>query len=165
MDYNIPHFPVLDYLPEFAQTHAHWVSDAIEPFHLLPSYFAFILSQNQGLFQWVSSLHQVAKVLQVELQHLSFQWIFRVDFLWNWIVWSSCSPRNSQEYSPLPHEGINSLALSLFYGQALTAIHDWKKTIALTMWILVGKVMSLLLNTLSRFAIVFLPRSKYLLIS
>ena len=67
--------------PEFAQTHVHWVSDAIPPSHPLssPSPPAFYLSQHQGLFQWVSSSHQVAKV--VKLQHQSFQWIFRTDFL------------------------------------------------------------------------------------
>ena len=73
-------FPVLHYLPEFAQTHVHWVDDAIQPSHSLSSpSLAPSLSQHQGLFQWVSSLHQVDKVL--ELQHQSFQWIFRVDFL------------------------------------------------------------------------------------
>ena len=61
----------------------HWVSDAIQPSHPLssPSPPAFNLSQHQGLFQWVSSSHQVAKVLEFQLQHQSFQWIFRTDFL------------------------------------------------------------------------------------
>ena len=60
----------------------HWVSDTIQPSHPLsfPSP-AFNLSQHQGLFQWVSSLHQVARVLEFQLQHPSFQWIFRTDFL------------------------------------------------------------------------------------
>ena len=68
---------------EFAQTHIHWVSDALPPSHPLssPCPPAFNLSQHQGLFQWISSLHQVAKVLEFQLQHQSFQWIFRVDFL------------------------------------------------------------------------------------
>ena len=81
MDCSMPGFPVLYYLLEFAQTHIHWVSDAIQPSHPLPSPSppAFNLSQHQGLFQWVRSSHQVAKIL--ELQHQSFQWIFRVDFL------------------------------------------------------------------------------------
>ena len=84
MDCNTPGFPVLHYLPEFAQTHVHWVSDAIRPSHpLSPSSPAFNLSQHQGLFQWVGSLHQVAKVLELQLQHLSFQWIFSTDFLWS----------------------------------------------------------------------------------
>ena len=83
MDSSTPGFPVLHHLPEFAQTNIHWVSiDAIQPSHPLSpsSHPAFTLSQHQGLFQWISSLHQVAKVLEFQLQHQSFQWIFRVDF-------------------------------------------------------------------------------------
>ena len=81
MDCTMPGFPVLHYLLVFAQTHVHWVSDAIQPSHPLssPSLPALYLCQHQSLFQWVGSSHQVAKVLA--LQHQSFQWIFRVDFL------------------------------------------------------------------------------------
>ena len=81
MDCSILGFSILHYLPGFAQTHIHSVSDAIQPSHSLspPSPSAFHLSQYQSLFQQVHSLHQVPKVL--ELQHQSFQWIFRVDFL------------------------------------------------------------------------------------
>ena len=81
MDCSTPGFPVHHQLPELAKTHVHWVSDAIQPSHPLsvPSPLAFNLSQHQGLCKWVSSLHQVAKVL--ELQHQSFQRIFRTDFL------------------------------------------------------------------------------------
>ena len=70
-------------LPESTQIHVHWVSDAIQPSHPLssPSPPAFKLSQHQGLFQWASSLHQVAKVLEFQLLHQSFQWMFRTDFL------------------------------------------------------------------------------------
>ena len=83
MDCSMPGFPVLHYLPEFAQTHGHWVGDAIQPSHPLfsPSPPVFDLSQHQGLFQCISSSHQVAKVLELQLQHQSFQWIFRTDFL------------------------------------------------------------------------------------
>ena len=83
MDCSTPGFPVLHYLSEFAQTHVHWVSDAIQPSCplLSPSPPAFNLAQHQGLLQWTSSSHQVAKVLELQLQHQSFQWIFRVDFL------------------------------------------------------------------------------------
>ena len=81
---------------------------------------------HQGLFQWVSSSHQVAKVLELEFQHQSFQWMFRVDFLYDWLVWSPCCPRDSQEFSPAPHfKSINSLALSLLYSPAVTFIHDY----------------------------------------
>ena len=82
MDCSMPGFSVLHYLPELAQTHAHWVDDAVQLSHPLssPSPPALNLSQNQGLFQWVSFLHQVAKVLQLQFQHQFFQWIFRVNF-------------------------------------------------------------------------------------
>ena len=77
---RMPGFPVLHHLPESAQTHVHWVSDTIQPSPPLSSPSpAFSLSQNQGLSQWVSTLHQVVKVS--ELQHQSSPWIFRVDFL------------------------------------------------------------------------------------
>ena len=73
MDYSAPGFPVLHYFLEFAQTHVHWVGDAIQPSHplLSPSPPAFNLSQHQGLFQWVSSLHQVARVLELQLERAS----------------------------------------------------------------------------------------------
>jgi len=79
MDCSRPGFPVFHHLPEFAQTHVHRVGDAIQPSHplLSPSPPALNLSQQQGLFQWVSSSHQVAKVLELQLQHQPFQWIFR----------------------------------------------------------------------------------------
>ena len=79
-------FPSLHYLPEFVKIHIHWVSDAIQPSHPLssPSPPAFNLSQHQGLLQWVSSLHQVAKVLELQLQHHSFQWIFKGWFALRW---------------------------------------------------------------------------------
>ena len=82
MDWNMPGFPVLHYLLKFAQTHVHWVNDAIQPSHPLlpPSLAALNHSQHQGLFQWNSSSHQVDKILEVQLQHQSFQWMFRVDW-------------------------------------------------------------------------------------
>ena len=85
MDCSKLGFPVHHHLPEPAQTYVHWVGDVIQPSHPLSSPSpAFNLSQNQGLFQLVNS-HQVGKVLELQLQHQSFQWIFRTDFLWiNW---------------------------------------------------------------------------------
>ena len=75
--------PVHHQLPESSQTHVHWVSDAIQPSHPLsfPSPPAFNLSKHQGLFKWVSSSHQVAKVLKFQLQDQSFQWTPRIDLL------------------------------------------------------------------------------------
>ena len=108
-DSSTPGSSVLHYLPEFVQTHVHWVSDAIQPSHPLSSTSppAFNLSQHQGLFYQLSSLHQVAKVL--ELQHESFHSISMVDFLYDGLVWSPCCPRDSQESSPKPQsQSINS---------------------------------------------------------
>ena len=104
MDCSTPGLPVHHQLLEFTQTHVHWVSDTIQPSHLLlsPSPPTFNLSQHHGLFQGVSSLHQVAKVLEFQLQHQSFQWTLRTDFLYVGLLGSLCSPRNSQESSPTP---------------------------------------------------------------
>ena len=124
-------------LPEFTQTHVHWVGDAIQSSHLLssPSPPAFSLSQHQVLFKWVSSLHQVAKVLEFQLRHQSFQWIFRTD-------------------SPTPQfKSIHSSVLSFLYSPN-SHIHPYMttgKTLALTRWTFVGKVMSLLFKMLFRF--------------
>ena len=83
MDCSMPGFSVHHQLQEFTQTHVHWVGDAFQPSHplLSPSPPAFNLSLHQGLFKWISSSHQVVKVLEFQLQHQSFQWIFRTDFL------------------------------------------------------------------------------------
>ena len=83
VDWSTPVFPVRHQLPGLAQTYVHRVSDAIQPSYPLssPSPPVFNLSQYEGPFQWISSSHQVAKVLELQLQHQSFQWIFRTDFL------------------------------------------------------------------------------------
>ena len=128
--YGLQHAKLLFHhqLLEPTQTHVHQVGDAIQPSHPLssPSPPAFHLSQHQGLFKWVSSSHQMAKVLEFQLQHQSIQWIFRTDFLWDGLIWAPCSPRDSQESSPTPRfKSINSLAISSLYGPALTSIHTW----------------------------------------
>ena len=83
MDCSMPGLPTHNQLPELTQTHVHWFDDAIQPSHPLssPSPPFLSLSQHQGFFKWVSSLHQVSKVLEFQLQHQSFQWTFRTDFL------------------------------------------------------------------------------------
>ena len=130
MDCRMPGFPVHHQISELIQIHVHRVSDAIQPSHPLSSPFppVFNLSQHQGLFQGVSSSHQVTKVWMLQFQHQSFQWIFRTDFLLDWPVWFTCSPRDSQESSPTPQfKGINFSVLSFLYGPTLTAIFDhWK---------------------------------------
>ena len=129
MDCSTLGFPVHQ-LQELTQTHVHWVSDALQPSHplLSPSPPAFNLFHHQGLFQWVSSSHQVAKVLAFQLQHQSFQWIFRTDFLKDHLIGSPCSPRDSQESSLMPQfKCINSSALNFLYSPLLRSIHDhWK---------------------------------------
>ena len=122
--------PFPHHLLEFAQVHVHWVGDDIQPSHplLFPFSPAFNLSPHQGLFKWVTSSHQVAKVLEFQLQHQSFQWIFRTDFLEDGLVGSPCSPRDSQESSPTPQfKSIHSMALSFLHSPTLTSIRDhWK---------------------------------------
>ena len=104
MDCSMPGFPVYQQLLELAQTHVHQVGNAIQPSHPLssPSPPTLNLSLNQGLFKWVNFLHQVAEVLEFQLQHQSFQWIFRTDFLEDWLVWSPRCPRDSQKSSSTP---------------------------------------------------------------
>ena len=135
MNCSIPGLPVHHHLPELAQIHVHWVGDAIQPSHPLlpPSSPAFSLFQHQGLFKWVSSSHEVIKVLEFQLQHQF--------------------PMNIQDCSPLGWTGgislqskglsrvfsdttsfksINSSVLSFLYSPTLTSTHDNRKTIALT---------------------------------
>ena len=83
MNRSTPGLPVHHELPEFNQTHVHWVGDAIQTSHPLssPSPPAPNPSQHQGLFRWVSLPHQVAKVLEFQLQHQSFQWTPKTDLL------------------------------------------------------------------------------------
>ena len=123
-------FPVHHQLLRLAQIPVNWIGDAFQPSHPLssPSPPALNLAQHQGLFQWVNSSHHLAKVLELQLQHQSFQWIFRNNFLEDWLVSSPCSPRDSQESSPTPQfKSIHSSALSFLYGPSLTSIHDYWK--------------------------------------
>ena len=157
MDCSTPGLPVHYQLPELTQTHVHWVGDAIQPSHPLSSPFlpAFGLSQHQGLFQWVSSSQQVAKVLEFQLQHQYFQWLDRLAVQG---TLKSLLQHHSLKASILQHSAFFTVQLS--HPHMTTG-----KTIALTGRAFVGKVMSLLFNMLSRLVITFLPRNKRLLIS
>ena len=142
MDCSTPGLPVHHQLPEFTQTHVHWVGDAIQPAHLLssPSPPAFNLSQHQGLFQWVSSSHQMAKVLEFQLQHQSFQWIFQTDLLQN--GWLNLLAVQGTLKSLLQHHSSKASILwrSAFFTVQLS--HPYMttgKTIALTSRTFVGK--------------------------
>ena len=127
---SMPGLPVHHQLLDFMQTHVHRVSDAIQTSHplLSPSPPAPKPSQHQGLFQWVNSSYEVAKVLEFQLQHQSFQWTPRPDLLQNGLVGSPCSPRDSQESSLTPQfKSINSSVLSFLQSPTFTSVHDhWK---------------------------------------
>ena len=130
MNRSTPGLPVHHQLPEFTQTQVHRVSAAIQPSHTLssPSLPAPNPSQHQSLFQWVNSSHEVAKVLEFQLQYQSFQRNPRADLLQNGLVGSPCGTRDSQESSPTPqYKTINSSALSLLHSPTLTSIHDHRK--------------------------------------
>ena len=207
MDCSTPGFPVHHQLPNLAQTHVHRVSDAIHPSHPLSSPSpSFNLSQQQGLFKWVSSSHQVAKVSELQLQFVrwvqlcgslnilwyclylglewkltfsspvatvkfskfagilstglsqSFQWIFRTDFFAVQGTPKNLLQHHSSEASILQCSAF--FVVQLAHPYLTTA-----KTIALTRWTFVNKVISLFFNMLSALVIAFLPRSKHLLIS
>ena len=156
-------FPIHHQLLELTQTQVHQIGDAIQPSHPLSSPFppVFNLYQHQGLFQLVSSSHQVAKVLELQVLHQSLQWTlglisFRMDWLDLLAVQGTLK-------SLLQHHSSKASVLWRFFMVQLS--HPYMttgKTIALTRWIFVGKVMPLLLNTLSGLVIAFLPRSKRL---
>ena len=114
MDCSTPGFPVHHHLPKLAQTHVHWVGDAIQPSHSLlsPSPPTFNLSQHQGLFQCVSSSQQVTKVLEFQFQHESFQWILGlISFRMDWL--DLLAVQGTLKSSPTPQfKSINSKVLS-----------------------------------------------------
>ena len=161
MDCSTPCFPVLHH--ELAQTQVHWVSDAIQPSHPLSSLSlpTFNLSQHQGLFYWVGSLHQVAEVLELQLQHQSFQWLFSTYFLQDWLVGFPAVQGTLQNLLQYHSSKASILWHSAFFMVQLSYPYmTTGRTIGLTMWAFVGEVMSLLFNTPSRFVIAFLPSSK-----
>ena len=168
MNRSTPGLPVHHQLPESTHTHVHWVRDAIQPSHPLssPSPPAPNPSQHQGLFQWVNSSHEVAKVLVFQLhfspsnEHPGLIF-FRMDWLDLLAVQGTCK-------SFLQHHSSKAsiLRCSAFFTVQLS--HPYMTTgkpIALTRQTFGDKVMSLLFNMLSRLVITFLPRSKHLLIS
>ena len=137
------------------------ISSSVIPFTSCPN-----PSQHQSLFQWVNSSHEVAKVLEFQLQHHSFQRNSRADLLQDGLVGSPC--RQGTLKSLLQHHSSKASILRRSAFLTVQFSHPYMttgKTIALTRWTFVGKVISLLLNMLSRFVITFLPRSKCLLIS
>ena len=130
MDCSTPGFAVHHKLLELAQIHVHQVSDAIQPSHPLSSHSlpTFSLSQHQGLFQWVSSLHRVAKVLEFRFSISPGNEYSALISFRDGLVGSPCSPRDSQESSPTPQfKSINFSVLSLLYNPTLISIHKYWK--------------------------------------
>ena len=166
MDWSTSGFPVHYQLPEFTQTHVHWVGNSIQPFHPLSTLSppTFNLSKHQGIFQWVNSSHHVAKVLEFQLQHQSdFPGLisFRMD-------WLDLLAIQGTLKSLLQHHSSKASVLQCSTFFILQLSHPYMtngKTIALTRRTFVGKVISLLFNILSRLVTAFLSRSKCLLIS
>ena len=158
--------PVHHQLLESTQTHVHRVDDAIQPSPPLssPSPPAPSPSQHQGLFQWVSSSHRVAKVLEFQLQHQSLQWgliSFRMDWLDLLAVQGTLKSLLQHHSSKASiHQRSAFFIVQLSHPYMTT-----RKTIASIRRTFVSKVMSVLFNMLSRLVITFLPRSKHLLIS
>ena len=168
MDYSTSGLPVHHQLPQSTQTHVHWVGEAIQPSHpvLSPSPPAFNLCQHQGIFQWISSSHQMAKELELQNHCQSFHEYsgllsFRIDWL-NLLAVQGTLKRLLQHHS----SKASILQCSAFFIVQLSRPYmTTGKTIALTRRTFVSKVMSLLFNILSKLVITFLPRSKHLLIS
>ena len=167
VDYSTVGLPVHHQLPEFTQTHVHWVGDAIQPSHpLLSPSPAFNLSQHQDLFKGVSSSHQVTKGLSFSFSiSPSSESSELISFRMDWLdllavqgTLKSLLQHHSSKASVLQR-------LAFFIVQLSHPYMTTGKAIALTRQAFVGKVMSLVFNMLSRLVITFLPRSKHLLIS
>ena len=168
MNCSMPGLPVYHQLPEFTQTHVHWVSDAIQPSHplLTPSPPVLNLSQHQDLFKWVSSSHQVAKVLEFSFNNSpSNEHPGLISFRMDWLDFRAVQ---GTLRSLLQHHSSKASILqcsAFFIVQFSHPYMTTEKTIALTRRTFVDKVTSLLFNILSRLVITFLRKSKHLLIS
>ena len=168
MNLSTPGLPVHHQLPESTQTHVHWVDYAIQPSHPLLSRSppALSLSQYQGLFQWVSSLHSGGQSIGVSALASALPMNTQDWCPLEWTGWISLQSKGLSRV--LQHHGSKASILqcsAFFIVQLSHPYMTTGKTIALTRWTFVGKVMSLVFNMLSRFIIAFLPRSKRLLIS
>ena len=148
MDCTMPGIPVLRNLPEFAQVHVHWIGHAIEPYHLLSlsSPSAFSLSQNQGLFQWISSSHQMPKYWSFSFSiSPSSEYSGLISFK---IDWYDLLAVQGTLKSLFQHHSLKAsiLQCSAFFMIQLSHLYRTTgKTIALTIWTFVNKVMFLLL--------------------
>ena len=138
-----PGLPVSHHFLKFAQVHVCCIGDAIQPSHSLTPFSpsVFCLSQHQGLFQWVSCSHQMTKILELQLQHQFFQWVFRIDFPQDWLVWPPCLLSHL-----LQHYSVKASIIwqsAFFMVQLSQPYMTTGKTIALTIQTLVSRIMSL----------------------
>ena len=167
MSFKTVGYPVLLFLPIFSNScPLHWwchpaISSSVVHFssyrQSFPALGSFLMSQH-----FISGGQNIGASASTSVLTMSIQCWFSL----GWTSLISCSPRDSQESSPTPQfKSINFLVLSLLYGPTLTSIHDYWKNHSLAIWTFVSKVMSLVFNMVSRFVIVFLPKSKHLLIS
>ena len=172
MDCSMPSFPVHHQLPELAQTHVHWwchpaisssvisFSSCLQSFQALGSFLMcqFFASGGQSVRVTAS-----VSVLPMNIQ----DWFpLGLTGLIDWIDWSLCCPRDSQESSPMPQfKSINSLALSFLHSPTLTSIHDYWKNLSFGLMDLCSESYVSVFNMLSRLVTAFLPRNKCPLIS
>ena len=153
MDCSTPGLPVHHQLPELTQTHVHQVGDAMQPSHRLlpPSPSAFSLSQHQGLFQGVSSSHQVAKVLDFSASTSVLPMNIQDWFPLGWTGWISWQSKGlSRVFSNTTVQKHQFFSAQFFIVQLSHPYMTTAETIALTRWIFVSKVISLIFNVLSR---------------
>ena len=167
MNCSTPGFPVLHCLLEFAQTHVHWAGDSTQPSHPLspPSPPALNLSQHQGHFQWVGSLHQVANIgasASVSALPLNSQDWFPLGL--TSLISSQSKGLSRVLYSTYSLKALILQCSAFFMVQLSYLYMTAEENIALSIQTFGGKVISLLLNMLPRFFTAFLPRSKHLLI-
>ena len=158
MDCSTPDFPGLHYLLEYAQTHICWIDDAIQWPHPMSPSSPPALNLSIRYFPRSKIFSPGGQIIGALASHPSFQWIFRVGFFR-----MNCCSRDSQESSPVPQlESIYFSGLILLYGPTLTSLYmTTGKTMILTIWTFVRKMMSLLFNSLSVFLTAFLPRSMF----
>ena len=163
-----PAFPDLHHLPKFAQTHVHWVGDAIQTSHplLLTSPPVLNLSHRQDLFQWVGSLHQVAKLFgastSASFLPMSIQGWFPLGLT---VLISLQSKELSRVFSSTTIQKHQFFSIQLLYGPTLTSLYDYWKNHRVDYSHLCEQSKVSVFDMLSRFVIAFLPKNKYLLIS
>ena len=164
MDCSMSGIPVFHYSPEFAKIHVHWVNDAIKPFHPLPPSSSPDLnfSKHQGLFQWVGSLHQVTKVLELHLQHQSFPINIQGWYLLGFIgLISSKSKRLTRVFSSTTIQRHQFFGTQPFIVQLSHPHMTTRKMATLTIWTFVRKIIYLPFNTVSKCVKAFLSKSVF----